>query len=100
MTPKPTSVTSSSKAAPKTTPAIRAPRIPNPQVHFSMHVGTVLGCLIKTENLNILGHDMTTAHAKYWTALNRGGWGYDPADDGPEVNIILEVRRASLCLNS
>jgi hypothetical protein len=100
MTPKPTSVTSSSKDASNTMPAIRAPKMPNQPARFSMHVGTVLGCLIKTENLNILGHDMTTAHAKYWMALNRGCWAYDSADDGPEVNIILEVRRAGLCLNS
>lgn len=95
MTPKPTSVTSSSKAAPNKTLAIRAPKMPNQLARFSMHVGTVLGHLIKTENLNILGYDMTTAHAKYWTAHNLGPWTYDPTDDGPEVEVIRRVRRAN-----
>jgi hypothetical protein len=76
-------------------PAIRAPKMPNQPARFSMHVGTVLGHLIKTGNLNILGYDMTTAHAKYWTAYNWRPWTYDPADDGPEVDIIRLVRSAN-----
>jgi hypothetical protein len=70
MTPKPTSVISSSKAAPNTMRAIRAPRIPNPPVRFSMHVGTVLEYLTRKLRKK---HNV---------------------EDGIEVDVIRRVRRA------
>jgi hypothetical protein len=60
-----------------------------------MRVGTVLGCLIRKVNLNILECDVVISHAMDWTADNWELWTYDPADDGPEVEVIRRVRRAN-----
>jgi len=70
MTPKLTSVTSSSKAVPSTMLATHALRMPSQPARFSMRVGTVLGYLTRKLRKK---HNV---------------------EDGIEVDVIRRVRSA------